>query len=76
MRNENSSRWTGRANLLGNTAPPQEQVAPTLKKKTQNLWKAPVTAEYLRALREADELVFQAILRGTVLRHTARLVKA
>ena len=32
--------------------------------------------EYLQALREADELVFQAILRGTALRHSARVLKA
>ena len=75
MRNENNSRWTGRANLLGNIAPPQAfGVAP--RKKVQNRWKAPVTAEYLQALREADEVVFQSILRGVTLRHTARVLKA
>jgi hypothetical protein len=76
MRNENSSRWTGRANLLGKLAPPQAPVAPLPRKKLQNRWKAPVTAEYLQALREADELVFQAILRGAAMRHSARVLKA
>jgi hypothetical protein len=75
MRNENNSRWTGRANLLGNIAPPQALVAPS-RKKVQNRWKAPVTVEYLQALREADEVVFQSILRGVTMRHTARVLKA
>ncbi|HEY6229504.1 MAG TPA: hypothetical protein VI282_20455 [Verrucomicrobiae bacterium] len=76
MRNENSSRWTGRANLLTKNVPPQAPVAPLPHKKLQNRWKAPVTAEYLQALREADELVFQAILRGAAMRHSARVLKA
>jgi hypothetical protein len=76
MKNENSSRWASRANLLIKFAPPQARVAPLPKKKVQNRWKAPVTAEYLQALREADELVFQAILRGAAMRHSARVLKA
>ena len=76
MKNENNSLWTGRANLLGNGVRRQAPVAPLRRKKEQNRWKAPVTMEYLQALREADELVFQEILRGTALRHSARVLKA
>lgn len=49
---------------------------PLPRKKQPNRWKAPVTAEYLQALREADELVFKSILRGAVVRHSGRLLKA
>jgi hypothetical protein len=76
MRNGSSSRWTGRANLFGNGPQGQAPVASAPLKRVKNLWKAPVTLEYLQALREADELVFSAILRGVVLRHSARVLKA
>lgn len=86
MKNELNSRWTSRANLFANAAPRQacsvaklagQSVStPSLGKRQKNVWKAPVTAEYLQALREADELVFQAILRGAALRHSARVLKA
>ncbi|HUS35833.1 MAG TPA: hypothetical protein VM680_10830 [Verrucomicrobiae bacterium] len=102
MKNETSSRWTGRPNLSANLnsvqASGQPKLAPfrrfapqtkdrsgliihsttepTLRKKERNRWKAPITAEYLQALREADELVFKAIIRGAVVRHTARVLKA
>jgi hypothetical protein len=76
MRNENNSLWPGRASLLRKSLPPRAAVAPLPHKKLQNRWRAPITAEYLRALREADELVFQAILRGAAMRHSARVLKA
>jgi hypothetical protein len=76
MRNENNSQWLRRASLLRNSVPPQAPVARLPHKKLQNRWKAPITAEYLQALREADELVFQAILRGATMRHSARVLKA
>ena len=75
MRNENNSLWPRRASLLRNSVPPQAPVAPLPHKKLQNRWKAPITAEYLQALREADEMVFQAILRGAAMRHSARVLK-
>jgi hypothetical protein len=103
MKNENDSRWPGRANLFANNSArqactaarrlrlegrltqselnrgnfaPQPPASFASSKRQKNVWKAPVTAEYLQALREADELVFQAILRGATLRHSARVLKA
>ena len=64
-------RATNRAGLVIHSTP-----QPFPRKKERNRWKAPITAEYLKALREADELVFKAILRGEVVRHTARVLKA
>jgi hypothetical protein len=101
MKNETSSRWTGRPNLLANLNSVQASGQPKLaafrrftpqtqdrsglvihstpqplpRKKERNRWKAPVTAEYLQALREADELVFKAIVGGAVARHSARVLK-
>lgn len=64
-------RTKDRSGLIIHSSP-----QPLPRKTERNRWKAPVTAEYLQALREADELVFKSILRGAVARHTARVLKA
>ena len=76
MRNDNNSRWTTRASLFAKKPLRPAPVVALPARRPLNRWKAPVTAEYLQALREADELVFQAILRGAALRHSARVLKA
>lgn len=72
MKNENSSRWTGRWNPSANGRARQASPAKSLR----NTWRLPATAEYLSAVREADQAVFKAIMGGMLTRHTARPVKS